>query len=156
MSNFKDYPNLIPYLVVKGAAQAIEFYKAAFGAEERYRLTTGGTPQVGHAELTILGQVIMLADEFPGMSTSPDTLHGTTTTFVLMVKNADQAFAQAVQAGAKALMPPTDQFYGYRMGSVLDPFGHKWMVQHPLQQVSPDEMQKRWDAMVGQCNQGKS
>ncbi len=146
----KDYPVIVPHLVIKGAARAIEFYQAAFGAVERYRLGTSGTDQIGHAELTIQGQVIMLADEFPGMSTSPETLHGTTFTLVLMVPNADEAFARAIKAGGTALMAPADQFYGYRMGSLIDPFGHKWMLQHPLRDVSVVEMQKSWDAMTAQ------
>ncbi len=156
MSTFHDYPAVIPYLVVKGAAQAIEFYKRAFGAAERYRLSTPGSNQVGHAELTIHGQVIMLADEFPGMTTSPHTLNGTTTTFVLMVGNADEAIARAVAAGATPTMPVTDMFYGYRTGSVTDPFGHRWMIQHKLEDVSVTEMQKRWDEMVAQCGSAKS
>jgi PhnB protein len=150
MSTFTDYPLVIPYLVVTGAAKAIEFYRAAFGATERYRLNTAGTDTIGHAELNILGQVIMLADEFPGMSTSPHTLNGTTTSLVLMVPNADEAFTRAIAAGAKALMPLTDQFYGYRVGTLLDPFGHKWMLQHRIHVVSVEEMQKRWDEMVRQ------
>lgn len=151
-----DYPPVIPYLVVQRAAQAIQFYKSAFGAQERYRLTSAGSDQVGHAELLINGQVVMLADEFPGMSTSPETLKGTTTTFVLMVPNADEAFARATKAGAKPIMPPCDMFYGFRMGSVQDPFGHKWMLQHRVENVAPDEMQKRWDAMVERMKSGQS
>jgi PhnB protein len=155
MSTFTDYPAVVPHLVVKGASKAIAYYQAAFGAQERYRLGTTGTDQIGHAELLIQGQVIMLADEFPGMSTSPQTLKGTTVTFVLMVKDADAAFARAIRAGGTPLMPPTDQFYGYRMGSLLDPFGHKWMIQHPLQAVSVEEMQRRWDDMVRQFSAPK-
>lgn len=155
MSIYTDYPNIVPYLVVKGAARAIEFYTAAFGAEERYRLGTTGTDSIGHAELTILGHVIMLADEMPGMNTSPTTLNGTTTTFVLMVPDVDAAFARAVAAGGTAIMPPTDMFYGYRMGMICDPFGHKWMIQHRVRDVSVEEMQTSWDAMSGQCGESK-
>ncbi len=110
MSSFteNDYPSLIPYLVVQGAAKAIEFYKTAFGAQERYRLCTAGSDLIGHAELSIQDQVIMLADEMPGRNTSPTTLKGTTTTFCLMVSDADEAFARAVEAGAIATMPPCD------------------------------------------------
>jgi len=156
MNTFTDYPALSPYLAVKGAAQAIEYYKAAFGAQERFRLCTAGSDVIGHAELNIQGQVIMLADEFPGMNTSPQTLNGTTTTFVLMVPNADETFARAIAAGGKAMMPPSDQFYGYRMGSLIDPFGHRWMIQHRIRDVSVEEMQQSWDAMVGQCPPPKS
>ncbi len=144
MSTPFDYPTLIPYFIVKGAAQAIEFYKIAFGAEERYRLSAEGS--IGHAELTIRGQVFMLSDEMPGMSTSPAT-------FVLMVGDTDEAFARAVAAGGTALMPPMDMFYGFRMGVLNDPFGHKWMLQHKVRDVSPEEMQKRWEAMAGKCSQ---
>jgi PhnB protein len=147
----KNYPSLTPYLVVKGAAKAIEFYKAALGAEERFRLGTTGTDIVGHAELTVQGQLFMVADEFPGMNAAPTTLNGTSTTFVLNVPNCDEAFAKAVAAGGTVAMPPGDQFYGWRMAMFVDPFGHRWMLQHQVQDVSVEEMQKRWDAMCGQC-----
>lgn len=143
------YPGLVPHLTVNGAARAIEFYKAAFGAEERMRLEAGAGGHVGHAEMSVKGQVFMLADEFPGRSTAPTSLNGTPVTFVLMVENADTTFSQAVAAGATPLMPPADQFYGYRMGLILDPFGHKWMLQHPLAEVSAAEMQRRWSEMAG-------
>ena len=153
MSTFteNDYPSLVPYLVVQGAAKAIEFYKTAFGAQERYRLCTTGSDVIGHAELSIQDQVIMLADEMPGRNTSPTTLKGTTTTFCLMVADADVAFARAVEAGAIAIMPPCDMFYGYRMAMVSDPFGHQWMMQHHQRSISVEEMQKSWNEMVGQC-----
>lgn len=150
MSTNDEYQNLVAYLTVKGARKAIEFYKAAFGAEERYRLTSG-PEAIGHAELLIGGQVLMLADEFPGMSTSPDTLGGTSTRFVLMVPNADEAFNRAVAAGAIVVMPPNDAFYGYRMASVKDPFGHQWHIQHQIEKVEVAEMQRRWDEMISKC-----
>jgi len=153
MSKSTDYPAVVPYLTVQGASKAIDFYKAAFGAEERYRLSTAGTGQVGHAEISIGGQAVMLADEFPGRSTSPITLGGSATTFVLMVPNADAAFDRAVAAGATPIMPVGDQFYGYRMGLITDPFGHRWMIQHEIEKVAHDEMQKRWDSMLGSCPQ---
>lgn len=147
-----DYPVLSPYLSVSDAAQAIVFYKAAFGAVERYRLTDGKTAKVVHAELLIEGGLVMLSEENPQWGNkSPSTLGGTAVTFCVMVKNADAAFDRAVAAGATVLMPPADQFYGFRSCSVSDPFGHQWMLQHQLEQVSPAEMQKRWDAMTGGC-----
>ncbi|MEO8616008.1 MAG: VOC family protein [Luteolibacter sp.] len=157
MSTFteKDYPALVPYLVVQGAAKAIEFYKTAFGAQERYRLCATGSDTIGHAELSIRGHVIMLADEMPGRNTSPTTLKGTATTFCLMVADADEAFARAVAAGATVIMPPCDMFYGYRMAMVSDPFGHQWMIQHQLRAVSVEEMQKSWNEMSGQCPQSE-
>ena len=148
-----DYPVLSPYLSVNDAAQAIVFYKAAFGATERYRLTDKKTGKVVHAELLIDGGLIMLAEENPQWSNkSPATLGGTAVTFCVMVKNTDAAFDRAVAAGATVLMPVADQFYGFRSCSVRDPFGHQWMLQHELEKVSPGEMQKRWDAMSsGEC-----
>jgi PhnB protein len=155
MSTADSYPSVVPYLTATDAAKAIEFYKAAFGAKERYRLTSSnGT--VGHAELEILGQVVMIADELPGMNTSPKTLGGSATSFVLMVPNADAAYDKAVAAGAESVHAPNDAFYGYRMALVKDPAGHKWMVQHEIEKVSPEEMQKRWDSMTGECSAGNS
>ena len=155
MSTANSYQSVVPYLIAIDADKAIEFYKAAFGAKERYRLTSpNGT--VGHAELEILGQVVMIAEEFPGMNTSPKTLGGSATTFVLMVPNADAAYDKAVAAGANSVYAPNDAFYGYRMALVKDPAGHKWMVQHEIEKVSPEEMQKRWNSMTGECPASKS
>lgn len=155
MSTPTDYPAVIPYLSVNGAANVIDFYKQAFGATERYRLTSANGA-VGHCELEINGQVIMLADEFPGMSTSPRTLGGSATTFVLMVPNSDAAYEKAVAAGAEGVRPPMDAFYGYRMAVVKDPAGHQWMVQHEIEKVGHAEMQKRWDSMTDGCSSGKA
>lgn len=149
------YPAVVPYLAVTDATKVIDFYKAAFGAKELYRLNSADG-RVGHAELDIQGQVIMLADEFPGMSTAPQTLGGSATTFVLMVPNADAAYEKAVAAGAEGVRPPADAFYGYRMAVVKDPAGHQWMVQHEIEKVDHAEMQKRWDSMTGDCSSGKA
>ncbi|HEY8931689.1 MAG TPA: VOC family protein [Rariglobus sp.] len=147
-----DYPGLSPYLTVNDAAQAIAFYKNAFGATERYRLTDQKTGKVVHAELLIEGGLIMLAEENPQWGNqSPSTLGGTAVTFCVMVKNTDAAFDRAVKAGATVLMPVADQFYGFRSCSVRDPFGHQWMLQHQIEKVSTEEMQKRWDALSGEC-----
>jgi PhnB protein len=148
--NTTDYPVLSPYLSVSDAAQAIAFYKTAFGATERYRLSDKKTGRVVHAELLIEGGLIMLSEENPQWGNkSPSTLGGTAVTFCVMVKNTDAAFDRAVAAGATVLMPPADQFYGFRSCSVTDPYGHQWMFQHLLETVSPADMQKRWDAMTG-------
>jgi PhnB protein len=145
-----DYPVLSPYLCVSDAAQAIAFYQSAFGAVERYRLTDKKTGKVVHAELLIEGGLIMLSGENPQWGNkSPSSLGGTAVTFCVMVNNVDSAFDHAVAAGAKVLMEPADQFYGFRSCSVTDPFGHQWMFQHIIEKVSPEEMQKRWDAMTG-------
>lgn len=144
-----DYPVLSPYLSVTNAARAIQFYEAAFGATERFRLTNSADGTLGHVELLIHGQLVMLADENPQWGNkSPQTLGGTATTFCLIVDNADAALERAVAAGATVLMPLADQFYGFRSASIVDPFGHQWMLQHEIEKVSPQEMQKRWDAMI--------
>jgi PhnB protein len=143
-----DYAPLSPSLAVRDAAKAIEFYKAAFGAEERFRLVDPESGKIGHAELTINGSLVMLADEYPAYNKAPQTLGGTPVKLCLMVPNADALVEQAKRAGATVVMPPQDQFYGFRCGSVQDPFGHIWLIQHEIEKVSPAEMQKRWDAMM--------
>lgn len=147
-----DYPAFSPYLTVRDADKAIEFYKAAFGATERFRLTNSADGKIGHAELEIQGSLLMLAEENPQWGNkSPQTLGGTPVTFCLIVANADTAFDRAVGSGATVLMPLADQFYGFRSASVIDPFGHQWMLQHEIEKVSPEEMQNRWNAMIGGC-----
>jgi|SRR5690606_21931801 len=150
-----DYPALSSYLSVRDAAQAIDFYKTAFGATERFRLTDKKSGKVGHAELLIAGNLVMLADENPQWGNkSPASLGGSPVTFCLMVENADAAVDRAVAAGATVVMPVADQFYGFRSGSVTDPFGHQWMLQHEIEKVAPEELQRRWDAMSAQCGGG--
>ena len=147
-----DYPPIIAAIAVHGAAEAIEFYKNAFGATERYRLVDPDSGKIGHAELNLNGSMFMLSDENPQWNKSPQTLNGTTVKFCLMVENADVAIEKAVAAGATPLMPAGDMFYGYRCGTVRDPFGHEWLLEHVIEEVSPEEMQRRWDAMGSQCN----
>lgn len=144
-----SYPPMSPYLTVKDANKAIEFYKAAFGATEIFRLADGKSGAVSHAELMVNGSHIMLADENPAWGNkSPQSFGGTAVSFSLMVENADVATERASAAGATIEMPPTDMFYGFRSAGIIDPFGHKWMLQHQIKNVAPDEMQKRWNAMV--------
>ena len=143
-----DYPPLSPALAVRDAAKAIEFYKAAFGAVERFRLVDPESGKIGHAEITINGCLVMLADEYPAYNKAPQTLGGTPVKLSLMVPNVDSFVEQAKRAGATVMMQPQDQVYGHRCGSVQDPFGHVWMIQCEIEKVSPAEMQKRWDAMV--------
>jgi len=150
-----NYPTLTPYLCVHDGVAAIKFYEAAFGAQERYRLTAPGN-KIGHCEMTIEGQVFMLGDEMPPHSQSPQTLGGITTRFVLMVPDSDAAYERALAAGAATVMPPTDMFYGFRNACVRDPFGHTWMLQHEMEEVAPWEMQRRFDAMVADCSSGKA
>ena len=144
------YPTLAPYIAVDDASKAIAFYQAAFGAVELFRLIDPQTGKVGHAELTIGGQLLMLADEYPAYNKSPTTLGGSATKFSLMVPNADAACAHAIAQGATEVMPPHDQFYGHRSGSVRDPFGHEWMLWHEVETVHPEEMQRRWNNMLKQ------
>lgn len=138
-----DYPPVSSYLAVGDAAKAIAFYQAAFGATELYHMKMGD--KIGHCELMINGTHFMLADEFPGMNKSPATLGGTAVTFCLIVADADAAIEKAVAAGATLLRPAANQFYGFRSGSVRDPFGHEWMLQHILEKLSPAEIQQRMD-----------
>lgn len=153
MANVKpvptDRPALTPYLVVKGAAKAIEFYTKAFGAKEQFRLTE---PQgkVGHAELAVGGALFMLADEYPDFGAlSPASVGGTPVTMHLYVDDVDRTVERAVAAGATVLRPVKDEFYGDRTGMIADPFGHKWQLASHKEDVSPQEMQKRWSAMLG-------
>lgn len=139
---------MIPCLAVKNAAKAIEFYQAAFGAVELYRLTVPESGKIGHAELTIYGSLIMRADEYPAFNKSPDTLGGTPVKICLMVEDVDVAVDRAKKDGATVTMPPQDQFYGHRSTAIQDPFGHQWMFQHENEKVWPAEMQSRWNALV--------
>jgi PhnB protein len=138
------FHSLTPYLSVRGAAEAIEFYKKAFGAKERYRLPGPDGKTIGHAEIVIGNSIVMLSDEFPQSGNrSPQSLNGTPVTFALYVENVDEAFERAVDAGAKVSRPLQDQFYGDRAGCVMDPFGHQWTLMTHIEDVSPEEMQKR-------------
>ncbi len=149
----KGYSAVIPYLRVKGAKEALAFYKKAFGAKERFQLVMGD--KIGHVEIELNGCVIMFSDEFPEMGVlGPKSINGTTVTMALMVKNCDAAVKKAVGAGAKLKRPPQDEFYGDRSALIEDPFGHEWMLQQHIEDVSPDEMQKRLDVMMAQTITG--
>ena len=137
---------ITPYLIVKGAAAAIEYYKKAFGATELMRLPQPDG-RVGHAELKIGDSVFMLADEFPEMKiVGPATLGNTSVGLLLHVENADAVFDKAVSLGAKVEKQMADQFYGDRTGTIEDPFGHKWTISHHVEDVSPEEMKRRMAA----------
>jgi PhnB protein len=142
------YPPIIPALAVHDAAQAIAFYQQAFNAIELYRLIDPETGKVGHAELSLNGMMIMLADEYPAFNKTPQTLGGTTMKLALMVDDVDASVALASKAGATVVMPPSDEFYGHRSATVRDPFGHEWMFQKEMEKVTPEEMQRRWNAML--------
>jgi PhnB protein len=137
------YPRVTPYLIVDGAAAAIDFYTSVLGATERMRMSAPGD-RVGHAELEIGGSVIMLADEAPEMDArSPEHVGGTPVSLHVYVEDADSVFERAVQAGAKALRPVEGRFYGDRSGEFEDPFGHRWSVATHVEDVPADEMEKR-------------
>jgi PhnB protein len=138
----EGYHTVTPYLTVKGAAEAIEFYKKALGAEEIFRMPMGD--RIGHAELRIGDSMVMLSDEFPEMGhLGPETRGGATSSLMLYLDNADAAFDQAVAAGAKAERAVEDQFWGDRMGTIVDPYGHRWMLATHVEDVAPDEMERR-------------
>ena len=137
------YPRVTPYLAIDGASAAIDFYKKAFGATERMRMN-GPDGKIGHAEIEIEGGLIMLADEHPQMDfRSPKTLGGSPVTVHMYVADVDWFCTRAGAAGATILRPVADQFYGDRSCQLGDPFGHKWSVATHVEDVSPEEMQKR-------------
>jgi PhnB protein len=137
------YHSLTPYLTIKGAAQAISFYTAAFGARELCRMADAAG-KVGHAELQIGDSRIMVSDEFPEWGAlGPDTVGGTATQLMIYVEDATAAFERAVRAGGTVIMALEKQFYGDLCGKIQDPFGHKWMLAQRVEDISPDEMKKR-------------
>jgi len=142
----EGYEGATPYLIIKGAANALEFYKRAFGATEIMRIPApGGT--VGHAEIKIGKAIIMLADEFPDMNCkSPQSYGGTPVSIMVYVQDVDAFVKRAVAAGAKELRPVEDKFYGDRAGSLEDPFGHQWHFATHVEDVPPDELTKRAEA----------
>lgn len=146
-----EYPRVMPYLIVDGAAAAIDFYKSVFGATERMRLP-GPDGRLGHAELQIDESVIMLADENPEMGIhGPKKIGGTPVTLHVYVEDSDAAFERAVIGGARSLRPMEDQFYGDRSGQFEDPFGHRWNVATHIEDVSPDEMERRAAAAMARA-----
>jgi PhnB protein len=143
------YHSVTPYLIVSGANAAIEFYKKAFGAKEAMRLA-GPDGKVGHAEIRIGDSVVMLADEHPEMGAkSPQTIGGSPVSILLYVEDVDAIVRQAVAAGAKIQRPIEDKFYGDRMGTLDDPFGHIWHVATHTEDVTQEEMKKRSAALFG-------
>jgi PhnB protein len=134
-----------PYLCLKDAAAAIDWYKQALGAKEvmRFEMPGGG---IGHAEIDIAGALVMLSDEWPdGDIYSPETIGGTGTSLMLQIDDCDAWFERAVAAGAKGERPPEDQFYGQRAATFLDPFGHRWSVHQLIEDLSEEEMRRRMD-----------
>ena len=143
------FHSLTPYLHLTGAAEAIDFYKRAFGATERFRMPT---PQgtIGHAELVFGDSILMLADECSQAGNkSPTSLKGTTCTLTLYVPDVDTTFHQAVAAGATVIRPLENMFYGDRTAVIQDPFGHSWALMTHIEDVRPEEMQARAEAQFG-------
>ena len=143
------YHTATPYLIVGGAGDAIEFYKKAFGATELFRFSMPGG-KIGHAEIKIGDSPIMLADEYPEMGyKGPQSLGGSPVSIMIYVADVDTVFNQAVAAGATVKEAVSDKFYGDRMGTVTDPFGHVWHVATHKEDVSLAEMQERAKAAHG-------
>ena len=142
------YYSLTPYLVISGAAEAIEFYQKAFGAVEILRMP-GPAGRIMHAEVKIGNAVLMLADENPERGyLSPKTRGGATSSVMLYTDDVDATFKKAVANGAKGDQPPTDMFWGDRMANITDPYGHSWGIATHKEDVSPEEMEKRMKAMA--------
>lgn len=142
------YHSVTPYLIVKGGAQALEFYARAFGAIERLRIDAGG--KIGHAEITIGDSCVMLADEHPEVEAlSPTTVGGTPVSLHLYVEDVDAVVGRAVAAGATLTRPVADQFYGDRVGGITDPFGHRWSIVTHKEDLSGEELQRRAAAQRG-------
>lgn len=149
MANVKPIPDgyhsVTPYLIVKGGAEAIDYYKKAFGAVELFRMDHGG--KIGHAEIRIGDSPIMLADEYPEMKyVSPKTLGGTPVSIMIYVEDVDTVYNQALAAGGTEVKALQDQFYGDRSGTLTDPFGHVWTVATHKEDVTEEEMAKRMKA----------
>jgi PhnB protein len=143
-----DYPVVTPYLHVRGAADAIEFYKSMFGATERMRMPQPDG-RIGHAELQLGNSVVMLSDEFPDMGVlSPQSIGGSPVTLHVYVEDVDDAVDRAVAAGATLDRPIENRFYGDRSGQIVDPWGHRWSVATHVEDVPPEEMQRRAEQMA--------
>jgi PhnB protein len=134
---------VIPHLVIKGVGEALKFYEKAFGAKETVRMAGPDGKSIAHAEFKIGASVFFVAEECPGVHESPITRGGTSVTLSLYVEDVDKAFKQALNAGAKEIMPPTDMFWGDRYCKFVDPFGHAWALATHLEDLSPQEMARR-------------
>ena len=141
------YHSVTPYLIIDGAARALDFYKRAFDAKEMMRIPSPGD-KIGHAEIKIGDSVIMLADEHPEMGArSPSHFGGSPVSIMIYVEDVDKQFKQAIAAGGTEVRPLADQFYGDRSGTLKDPFGHSWHLSTHKEDVSMEEMNRRMAAM---------
>jgi len=137
-------PEVIPYLCIKGAAKAIDFYKQAFGAKETFARITDSTGRVGHAEIQIGGSTIMLADEHPEIGVvGPPTLGGSPVSFMVIVPDVDAMVGRAVAAGGTITRPVENRFYGHRNGEITDPFGYRWTLSTRVEDLSEEEVHRR-------------
>jgi PhnB protein len=144
----KGYHSVTPHLIIKGAAEAIDYYKDVFGATEMFRMDDGG--KVGHAEIKIGDSTIMLADEYPELGfVGPKTIGGSASGLMIYVEDVDTIFNRAIAKGGVQLKPVKDQFYGDRSGSLTDPWGHVWTVATHKEDVTPEEMDQRAAAAKG-------
>ena len=145
----EGYHSVTPYLIIRGAADAIEFYKKAFGATELFRFP-GPDGKIGHAEMQIGNSRIMLADEYPDMGyNGAQTLGGSPVALMIYLADVDAVFNRAVEAGATVKEALQDKFYGDRIGTVIDPFGHRWHLATHQEDVSMEEMERRAKAAGG-------
>ena len=141
---------MFPYLRVKDASRAVAFYVDVFGAVEKFRLVEP-SGRVGHVELLFGTATLMLSDEYPELGfNGPQTIGATSVSLHLHVDDCDAVLAKAVAAGGELIRKPSDAFYGERSGTVRDPFGHEWMVGHSIEEVTPEEMQRRYTALMNQ------
>jgi len=148
------YNSVTPYLIVNDAAGAIEFYKRALGATEKFRMNAPNG-KVGHAEIKIGNSVIMLADEYPDMGhRGPQAFGGSPVSILLYVADVDDRFKRALAAGAKVRKPLETQFYGDRSGTLEDPFGHTWTIATHVEDVAPEEMKRRAEVFMKQQEAG--
>jgi PhnB protein len=144
-----EYHTITPYLTVRGAAEALAFYERAFGAKEHFRMDAPGG-KLMHAEMRLGDSAFMLTDEFEEWGNrSPATIGATGSSLMVYVEDVDATFQQAVEAGAKVVMPVENHFYGDRMGMVEDPFGHRWSLASHVEDVPPDELERRAREMMG-------
>ena len=144
------YHSVTPYIIVDGAARAIDFYRQAFGAEEVLRMAAG-PDKLAHAEIRIGDSIVMLSDEWPDMNMlGPNARGGPSGLLMIYVDDVDAAFKRAIDAGATLDRPVTDQFYGDRSGSVIDPFGHRWTLATHIEDIAPEDMEQRMQAWMSE------
>ena len=144
----EGYHSVTPYLILKNAAAAIEFYKKAFGTVELFRMEAPGG-KIGHAEIKIGDSPVMLADEYPDMGfRGPESLGGTSVNLMIYVDDVDKIYPEAIAAGGKEMRPLRNQFYGDRSGTLTDPFGHVWTISTHVEDVSEEELAKRAEAAM--------